>query len=242
MADKHKTTLRIDWFDGTIIEDTTPTEAPSAFEDEDKESSTSKPHYTEKKLMGFKRLNELSHQEVSNLTLQLSGRSSFWDLLDSELKPDYIVLITKILAKLLKSLQSGQKSVMLANLLKTRFLTSNFLDVLIDYLISLPSVRIVEKRMNMQFWDDVETFYRNVLEVCEGICALSPGKAAESASNLLEAVRISVMGVMEEHEEQFSEELFQIMDRLEETIREDVCKVVYPVFYLHLLFLPVPAA
>ncbi|CAG9101992.1 unnamed protein product [Plutella xylostella] len=218
MSEHNKPSLRIDWFDGTVIEDSrSPNTSSSAFDDEDAaEPPPAKPQYSERKLMGFKRLFDLSQQDASNLTLQLSGRSSFWDLLNSELKDDFIVLITKIIAKLYASILLGQSTMMLKKLLKTKFLTSNFLNILTDYVIHLPSVRISEKRMNMQFWNDLEPFYDSVLEICDGI--LSVEEAQESAAALLEAVRASVHGVMEEHMEQFTEDLFQKMVTIESKI------------------------
>ncbi|XP_048478344.1 NFX1-type zinc finger-containing protein 1-like [Plutella xylostella] len=219
MSEHNKPSLRIDWFDGTVIEDSrSPNTSSSAFDDEDAaEPPPAKPQYSERKLMGFKRLFDLSQQDASNLTLQLSGRSSFWDLLNSELKDDFIVLITKIIAKLYASILLGQSTLMLKKLLKTKFLTSNFLNILTDYVIRLPSVRISEKRMNMQFWNDLEPFYDSVLEICDGI--LSVEEAQESAAALLEAVRASVHGVIEEHMEQFTEDLFIKMVTIESKVR-----------------------
>lgn len=210
MSNSSKPFLRIDWFDGTVVEDTRPAifEAEEDTSQQDIElASQNKPRYTERKLMGFKRLLDISQQETTSILLQLSERSSFWDLLDSELKNDYIVLVTKIICKLYTFLLSGQKSIMLTKLLNTKFIPSNFLKTLSEYMLNLPSTRIVEKRLNMMFWNDVESFCMNVLGICEGICTLHLSEV-EKIGCLLGTLQTTVDGLIEEHSERFSETLF----------------------------------
>ncbi|XP_049872952.1 NFX1-type zinc finger-containing protein 1-like [Pectinophora gossypiella] len=213
MGDASKPSLRIDWFDGTLIEESRANTASggSGFDDEEQPEPQlpPKPQYSEKKPIGFKRLLDLSLLQPPILTLEIAHRPGFWNLLDSQLKGDFIVLIVKILANIYKSLEPGEKS-KIVTMLKSRFETSNFLEVLKEYLIGLPSVRVVEKRINSHLWDDAQAFYSNILDLCEGILNFG-GNSIEYLQNiydLLEITETSALGVREEHTETFDESLF----------------------------------
>ncbi|XP_059049259.1 NFX1-type zinc finger-containing protein 1-like [Achroia grisella] len=218
MSERNKSTLRIDWFDGTLIEDNHQiTEDASQFADEDQvqpETST-KPQFTEKKPIGFKRLLDLSFLEPPVLTLEISHRPGFWNLLDIELKGDFIVLIVKILARIYRSLEPGENS-RIASQLKSRFEKSNFLITIKNYLASLPSVRIVEKKMNFQLWNDAELFFSDVILLCEGLVHFGGHSLdyIKEVYELLDVADESAVGVKEEHTETFSNELFTRIDQL----------------------------
>lgn len=222
MSKSDKPSLRIDWFDGTVIEEPRLASSVTNFDDEPISEPVPHPQTTERKLMGFKRLLDLSQQDATSLTLQLSGRSSFWDLIQTELKNDYVVLAVKIIAKLYFYLQSGQKSPMLSKLLQTKFIPSNFLDTLYNYILNLPSTRIVEKRMNMSFWEDPESFFRNLLIIYEGIVSMNE---SIKTTAVLEILEVSIKGVMTEHMETFSDELFQRIYNLNGKIQGMTFKV-----------------
>ncbi|KAG6440596.1 hypothetical protein O3G_MSEX001366 [Manduca sexta] len=211
MADG-KSSLRIDWFDGTLIEESRLNANTSAFADEDQPEPTppEKPQQIEKKPIGFKRLHEISLMEPPGLTLEVAHRPGFWNLLDeAELKGDFIVLIVKILAKVYKSLEPGERS-KIATQLKTRFQNSNFLVILKKYVNGLPSVRVVEKKLNFQLWDDVEAFFFQIVNLCEEIINFG-GNSEEFLqyiNDLLEITETSAIGVCKEHMEVFNDELF----------------------------------
>lgn len=140
--------------------------------------------------------------------------------MDSDLKGDFIVLIVKILANVYKSLDLGEKH-MIVSVLKSKFVKSNFLKTLKDYMNELPAVRIVEKRMNSQLWDDAESFYFNVLTICEGIYNFS-GKNKEQLDevhSLLETLKFSAEGVIAEHRERFRDDLFYGIEDLEKKLQ-----------------------
>ncbi|XP_063384335.1 NFX1-type zinc finger-containing protein 1-like [Cydia fagiglandana] len=213
MSDASKPSLRIDWFDGTLIEETRSNTGRNASEFADEEQpatqTTAEVPQFQKKPIGYKKLLDISMLKPPALTLEISHKNSFWYLMDSELKGDFIVLIVKILANVYKSLEPGEKS-MIITVLKSKFLKSNFLNTLKEYLSGLPAVRVVEKRINSQLWDDAESFYFNVLAICAGIYNFS-GKNREylsEAQSLLEVLEISALGVKEEHTERFRDELF----------------------------------
>ncbi|CAH0585889.1 unnamed protein product [Chrysodeixis includens] len=210
----NKASLRIDWFDGTLIEDARPNSsaATSEFADEEppEPKATPRPPYTEKKPIGFKRLLDISTLNPPILNLEVSHRPGFWNLLDEEeLKGDFIVLIVRILANVYKTLEPGENS-KIVKLLRTRFQNSNFLVNIKNYLDELPSVRIVEKRLNSQLWDDAEAFYVNILSLCEGIMNFESDNVEfiKEVLDLLELTEVSAIGVREEHTERFSNDLF----------------------------------
>lgn len=219
MGDCNKASLRIDWFDGTLIEDARPnTSANSEFADEEQPEPKpeTKPQFTEKKPIGFKRLLDISTLQPPILNLEVSHRPGFWNLLDEdELKGDFIVLIVKILANVYKTLEPGENS-KIVKLLRTRFQNSNFLVNIKNYLDELPSVRIVEKRLNLQLWDDAEAFYANILNLCEGIINFERDNLEfmKDVLDLLEITEVSAFGVREEHTERFSNDLFVRIENL----------------------------
>ncbi|CAH4027061.1 unnamed protein product [Pieris brassicae] len=217
MTDGNKS-LRIDWFDGTVIEETRPSSSQFA----DEEVAIAKPQKAldiERKPIGFKRLLDISFMKPPSLNIELANRPGFWLLLNSELKDDYIVLIVKILAVLYKSLDRGEKS-KVSFLLKTKFLESTFLEQLQDYLAKIPLVRIVEKRKNMQFWDDVESFYNNVYELFQGIFNYRDySKGFLSLLNdLVETAELSAIGAQEEHSERIGQNYYTKISGLKEQI------------------------
>ncbi|KOB69567.1 putative NFX1-type zinc finger-containing protein 1 [Operophtera brumata] len=221
MGESSKRSTRIDWFDGTIVEDT---RAGTDFADEDQPGADTASKYTEKKPIGFKRLLDMSLLKPPVLTLEISHRPGFWNLFEQDdLKGDVIVLLMRILANVYKEIEPNDKS-KIATLLKTRVLKSSFLDKLKKYLVDLPSVRVVEKKMNAQLWDDVEGFYILVLELCKGINRFG-GNSTEYNDvlhELLEALEVSALGVREEHSERFSSDLFDGINSLKlDTVDED---------------------
>lgn len=219
MSENNKASLRIDWFDGTLIEDVRPnssTTSEFADEEQPEPAKPEKPQYTEKKPIGFKRLLDISMLKPPILNLEVSHRPGFWNLLDEkELKGDFIVLIVKILASVYKSLEIGENS-KIVKMLRTRFQNSNFLVNLKNYLDELPSVRIVEKRLNSHLWDDAESFYGNVIELCEGAISFegSDTEFMKEILDLLEVTEVSAIGVREEHTERFSDDMFVKIETL----------------------------
>lgn len=219
MAEGGKPSLRIDWFDGTLIEDTLQNTSSNtglfADEDQPEPQQPSKPSFSENKPIGFKRLLEFSTLRPPILTLEIAHRPGFWNLLDGDLKDDFIVLIVKILATIYKSLVPGEKS-KITSMLKTRFEKSNFLKVLKEYLIGLPTIRIVEKCMNMHLWNDVQLFYSEVYMLCEGIINYGSNSVEymKNIHDLLEILETSAIGVKEEHTETFSDNFFKQIEEL----------------------------
>lgn len=230
MSEGGKPSLRIDWFDGTLVEDTLQNTSTNtglfADEDQPEPQLPSKLPFSEKRPIGFKRLLEFSTLKPPILTLEIAHRPGFWNLLDGEVKDDFIVLIVKILAAIYKSLVPGEKS-KITSMLETRFEKSNFLELLKEYLIGLPSVRISEKCMNMHLWNDVQLFYSEVYGLCEGIFTYS-GNSVEYCKNiydLLEILEASAVGVKEEHTETFSDNFFIQIQELKSRIMTLINKV-----------------
>ncbi|XP_072949027.1 NFX1-type zinc finger-containing protein 1-like [Epargyreus clarus] len=216
MSESNKPSLRIDWFDGTVMEDFGQASTAN-FADEDvaKSEPEAKPKEIEKKPIGFKRLLDLSLLSSPLLNLEIANRPGFWLLLDGELKGDFIVLIVKVLANVYKSLQPGEKS-KIVTMLRTRFEKSQFVNILKDYIIGLPKVRIVEKKMNLQLWNDIETFFFDVLELCSGIFKFGINNSGylHDLNDLIEATEASALGVQKEHSEMISEAFFSQIRQL----------------------------
>lgn len=223
MADG-KPSLRIDWFDGSVIEDSKPRSA--AFLDENEQPPGSEiekePVQIEKKPIGYKRLLDISLMEPDKLALEVSYRPGFWNLLDqTELKGDFIVLIVKVLDSIFKTIRLDGANSKMIKLLETRFLPSDFLEKLSDYVKTLPDVKIVEKRMNSQLWDDIETVFSTVVSLCDGIAHFHGKKTKdvfESLDKLLKVLCMSAIGVAQEHSERIGEELFERISKLESEI------------------------
>lgn len=248
MNEGNKSSLRIDWFDGTLIEDSRSNNAvtASAFDDEEPPEAAPPPpktQYSEKKPIGFKRLLDISLLQPPLLTLEVAHRPGFWNLLDTELKGDFIVLIVKVLSQIYKSLEPCEKS-RIATQLKTKFEKSLFLNTLREFLIDLPQVRIVEKRMNSQLWDDVKTFYNNVVSLCEGIVDYGENSPEflRQIYDLLEITETSAVGVREEHTETFSNDLFIRIHQLQSKIlnlTSEVCLIIFKKYcifkYCHII-------
>ncbi|XP_013134088.1 PREDICTED: NFX1-type zinc finger-containing protein 1-like [Papilio polytes] len=216
-----KSSLRIDWFDGTLIEDARQATSSTQFDDEDKPETQTKltPKDVEKKPIGFKRLMDLSYLKPPILSLEISHRPGFWHLLDIDLKGDFIVLIIKTLSNIYGSLESEDKS-KIVSLLRTRFLKSVFINNLKTYLKQLPNVRIVEKKMNMQLWDDVETFFLNIFMLCEGMFKfhIKENEVLFEILELLEITETSAVGVREEHTETIRDSFFTKINQLKNDI------------------------
>lgn len=219
MGESSKASLRIDWFDGTLVEDVRPnTSSTTDFADEEQleHKKSGKPQYTEKKPIGFKRLHDISLLQPPILNLEVAHRPGFWNLFDEkELKGDYIVLIVKILANIYKTLEPGENS-KLVKMLKTRFQNSNFLVHLKNYLDELPSVRISEKKLNFHLWDDPESFFVHLTNLCEGLLYFDSKNEEfiKEILDLLEITEVSAIGVCEEHTERFSDNLFLKIETL----------------------------
>ncbi|XP_068633250.1 NFX1-type zinc finger-containing protein 1 [Battus philenor] len=217
MADK--SSLRIDWFDGTLIENARHSANTSQFEDEEVAEPQTKKQEVEKKPIGFKRLLDLSLLKPPVLNLEISNRPGFWHLLDTDLKGDFIVLIVKIFSNIYKSLEIDEKS-KIVKLIRTRFIKSLFVSNLKKYIEGLPKVRIVEKKMNMQLWDDVETFFFNMYELINGMFKFHASDM-EIFLELLELVQLtesSALGVIEEHTETIRDNLLTQIDQLKNNL------------------------
>ncbi|XP_050350875.1 NFX1-type zinc finger-containing protein 1-like isoform X2 [Nymphalis io] len=218
--------LRIDWFDGTVIEETRPNTSQFSEEESAEPKLLPKLHDIEKKPIGFKRLNDISFLNPPLLNLELSNRPGFWLLLNVELKGDFIVLLVKIFGSIYKSLETNDKSKIVV-LLRNKFEKSDFLVKLKEYLKGLPHVRIVDKRMNTKLWDDVESFYFSIIDFCKSLF-LFGGHTREYLKTLyevLETAELSAIGVQEEHmepiNESFYKKLLQLKTALQVSINED---------------------
>lgn len=231
--------LRIDWFDGTATEETRPSN--SQFSEEDSETPPPRKLLeSEKKPIGFKRLLDLSLLKPPILNLELSNRPGFWLLFSTDLKDDFIVLIVKILGMLYESLDPHEKS-KIGSLLRTKFEKSNFLVKLKDYLTGLPKVKITEKRMNMQLWEDVETFYFNLLTFCKAIFHYG-GYSKEFLKDLydvVETAEISALGVQEENMEDINESFYEQISQLRTKIQKSLNVSIFIILCVNYLYFPI---
>lgn len=202
--------LRIDWFDGTVIEETRPSTSQFSEENTTETKPSLRLQEVEKKPIGFKRLHDLSFLNPPVLNLELANRPGFWLLFNVELKGDFIVLLVKILATLYKSLETNERSKIVFQL-KNKFEKSDFLVQLKEYLKGLPKVRTVDKRINTKFWDDVEAFYFSLIEFCESIFlfGVHSKEYLEQLCDLIEIAELSAIGVQENHMEPINEKFYE---------------------------------
>ncbi|KAL4705941.1 hypothetical protein ACJJTC_017523 [Scirpophaga incertulas] len=231
MSNINNPSLRIDWFDGTLMENSRPhtgTSSSDFVETPVESPAPLKPQYTEKKPIGFKRLLDISMLKNSILILEISHRPGFWMLLDADLKGDFIVLIVKILSNIYSSLEPDENS-KIGNMLRDKFQKSIFLTTLKQYLTNLPNVRIVEKRLNSQLWDDAETFYYHVISLFEGIIKFNPNdlNIITFISDMIETLELSVIGVKENHSERFGDDLFSKIQELKTNILNNATQTQY---------------
>ncbi|CAG9562096.1 unnamed protein product [Danaus chrysippus] len=219
MGESNKS-LRIDWFDGSVTEETRPN---TSFRNEENSiPPPTKPQEREKKHIGFKRLLDITYLKPPILNLELSNRPGFWLLFNSEIKDDFIVLITKVIATVYNSLEPTDRT-KIVNLLRNKFEKSDFLIKLKNYLHGLPSVRLVDKRMNMQFWNDVEGFYFQVYELCKAMFNFGVNsKTLQELYDLLEVSELSALGVQEEHMEPIRENFYEQVNDL----KMDISKAI----------------
>ena len=227
--DEQGKSFRIDWFDGTVTENTRST--TSNYLDEEgttsKQISKQSPQSSqqiEKKAIGFKRLLDLSNLSQPILNLELSNRPGFWLLFKDDLKGDFIVLLVKIIKTVYQSLDVYDTS-KIVYLLKDEFEKSDFLCKLKEYLIDIPKVRTVNKPRNAYLWDDVESFYFSVLNLCAAIVKLgnNSNEYLKKLYDILEVAETSAIAVQEEHMEpikpKFYEEVYELKMKLEQSSR-----------------------
>lgn len=195
--------LRIDWFDGSVVEGPVSTTSSQGFILSDIPDSWDEIPVADvqppKNLMGFKDLLYLSQQEPSNIILKLSCPTTFWNLLDSDMKDDYCVLLIKIFGRLFLSLKTEDNSFVLRQLLKEKFLPSQFIYKLNNYLCSVVNVKESEKDNNKLFWIDTGSVYGNVLDICCGMCF--DKESSEKALDLIEACNLSINDAINDHGE-----------------------------------------
>ncbi|CAH0715751.1 unnamed protein product, partial [Brenthis ino] len=215
--------LRIDWFDGSVTQETRPNHSQYLNEEISKPKPQSTLRETEKKPIGFKRLLDLSLLKPPILNLELSNRRGFWYLFNGNLKGDFIVLLVKIISSVYKSLEPNDTS-KITTLLIYKFQKSNFLFQLKDYLNTIPKVKTVDKRMNMQLWDDVESFYFLVLDLCVAIfkSGLAPKIYLEQLYDILEVAEVSAIKVQENHMEPIREKFYQQLHQAKIVLNQSI--------------------
>lgn len=220
----NSSSLRIDWFDGSLVPELQSTyivETTALIDEELRKQELRRTQIGEKETIGFKRLLDLSFLRPPSLTLELLYKPGFWNLLDVEVKEDYIVLMVKILANVYPTLEPGETST-ITRLLQTRFRNSKFWLDLKAYINNLPNVKTVDKKTNCRLWDDIESFYFNVLSICEGIInyEIPDTRHQKDLLDFLTVTKQSATGVMIRHTETFSQELFLKFEEMIEKMNE----------------------
>ncbi|XP_041978913.1 NFX1-type zinc finger-containing protein 1-like isoform X2 [Aricia agestis] len=210
---------RIDWFDGSVIEDR-PT-ASTTVEPQRAQSPKDTKEGNVKKAIGFIKLYEISQLESPILNLELEARPGFWLLFSSGLSDDFIVLIVKTLKTLYKSLEKND-SFKLFQLLETKFMESDFFNKLHDYVKKLPDVRLSQKSRNSQLWNDVNGFFSDLLDFCKGIFNFYKNRREylKKLEKVVEVTYVSAFGVAENHSESISSNFYQNIAILQEDLRK----------------------
>lgn len=225
MCDGNKS-LRIDWFDGTVIEEARPSSSYLKAEENVKSKSQDKLKEPERKAIGFKRLLDISTLQTPMLNMELANRAGFWILLENELKDDFLVLMVKVFAAVYKSVDPSEDS-KIVKLLRTKFETSNFIQKLTDYLKGLPNIRISQKRLNFFLWNDVESFFYSILDLCNGIFNFGNRQLdyLVGLHGLVETALDSAIGVQEEHRETIGDSFYCNINDLKSRIFKTIHQV-----------------
>ncbi|KRT83392.1 hypothetical protein AMK59_4487, partial [Oryctes borbonicus] len=139
--------------------------------------------------IGFKKLEEFLNEEPDQLIVKLLSTSAGFSelILTSNLSPDYIVLIMKVLSRMSESTFTSNKT----NILE-KTTADEFLAQLTQFMMHMAVQNNYEQRRAQYFWNDPDDFFRNVNNYCDMILTLSPTTALEILKKLLKAALIVI--------------------------------------------------
>ncbi|GLV42804.1 uncharacterized protein CBL_03544 [Carabus blaptoides fortunei] len=145
--------------------------------------------------MGFQKLEKLNEMEPDQLVVVLANEDvGLEKLFKTDLTPDYIVLILRVISKLCESTFQENKGSLLVKICQR-----DFIDKLIKYLSELVVQEPYEKQRNKFYWQDQDRFWNDLLILFETVLLVVPNTACEVLPKLVKHTCISV-GNMEKHQ------------------------------------------
>lgn len=141
---------------------------------------------TEKKYFGYRRLEELSDKEPSDIAFVMFNKSNgFVDLFKENKDPDWLFLLMKVTAKVCDAEFFECKRYILSEICRC----STFLDHLQSYVLSTPHETNKGRRENMAL------FFDNCLTACRSMEELFLRAAADRLTNLVVAINMALAGI-----------------------------------------------
>lgn len=145
--------------------------------------------------MGFQKLEKLSEMEADQLVVVLANEDvGLEKLLKTDLTPDYIVLILRVVSKLCESTFQENKGSLLVKICQ-----KDFIDKLMKYLSELVVQESYEKQRNKFFWSEQDRFWNDLLTLFETVLLIIPNTACEVLPKLVKHTCISVSNI-EQHQ------------------------------------------
>ncbi|XP_025836125.1 NFX1-type zinc finger-containing protein 1-like isoform X2 [Agrilus planipennis] len=162
---------------------------------------------TRKKFLGFKKLEEMYQMDPEMIIIQLQD-ADLETVLSSNLSPDFIVLIIKILAKVSSSTFIHNKFAVVNLISSEKFLNSLF-----DYVTRLYAQTQQEKRRNQYFWKEPEIFFNNLFVTCNMLIDIAPSMACDKLEKIIKSYEVTsellkasnIVTISEETNQKFSD-------------------------------------
>ncbi|GLH02045.1 Regulator of nonsense transcripts 1 homolog [Gryllus bimaculatus] len=174
------------------------------------------------KQLGFRRLQDLCNNTPTEIvTFLINPTSGFEELLNTDLRPDLLILIVKVLAKACSCDFAFNK-----NALLTKTCQSRFLENIKKHLCDMPIEESTERKHGMgAFISDLLVYYETILNVL-------PNTASDKFKNLFITTNITLKSVEDYHRiilteqiEQFSKLNKQLMGMIEERQTKNIAEI-----------------
>ncbi|CAH0548132.1 unnamed protein product [Brassicogethes aeneus] len=166
---------------------------------------------------GLKSLLELDDIEAIILIIS-DSKKGFTKLLESEsIKPDVVVFIVRVLNKIAESSTKRQ-------LIKYMTIRS-FVKQLTNYIVTIENQDNKDKRFNDEFWKESDRFWQEVTAVCRVLFEISPSTACDVTPKLLKTLKKSIPRVEEEHKIHISDLIKTNVEKLSDTIEEQIKEI-----------------
>ncbi|XP_050539011.1 NFX1-type zinc finger-containing protein 1-like [Daktulosphaira vitifoliae] len=163
-----------------------------------------------KKYFGYKRLEELSEKDPSEIVFIIFSSNGFLDLFNLNKEPDWLFLIIKVVAKICATEYEQSKLAILKETINVIFISH-----LKTYILVAPTENNQKRIKNMN------DFFNNCLLVFESITNFFPKTAVERLQDVVISSSIALMGIkMYRHEIFMNDLIVDKMNKLLEKIKD----------------------
>ncbi|KAK9882468.1 hypothetical protein WA026_021501 [Henosepilachna vigintioctopunctata] len=201
--------------------------APREQERSDYYADKQKYRYRRDPFIGFKYLESLLEQPLEDTLSKLNSNQGFFDMLEKELKPDFIVVIIKVMGKVCNC-----KLLTLRNQVLRKSLNNTFLQRIQLYISGLAFQKEAQRRENSYFWRDPDSFWNNLAKACKTVLKVMPQYYCEALGTLLNNTVMIIPKIESLHEIHIAdgikndfEELVQLVDSLSFEFEKEKPKV-----------------